>query len=78
MIVDLSYPSQRSINDGVDPDLSSIRFSSVDDAVKFILGLGRGTLLLKVDLKSAYRIVPVHRPFRQTLAGNSVGGQLLR
>lgn len=33
---------------------------SIADAVQFIRLLGPGTLLLKVDLKSAYLIVPVH------------------
>ena len=32
----------------------------VDDAVDFIRKLGRGTQLVKLDLKDAYRMVPVH------------------
>ena len=32
----------------------------VDDTIDGIMSLGRGTLLAKFDLKSAYRITPVH------------------
>ena len=60
MIVDLSYPEGRSVNDGIPPGLCSLKYSSVDDALPFIRRLGHGTLLIKVDLKSAYRMVPIH------------------
>lgn len=33
---------------------------SVDNAFKFIIRLGCGTHLIKVDLKSAYRVVQIH------------------
>ena len=35
-------------------------YSSLDDATMFNGLLGPGTLLIKVDLKSAYRTVPLH------------------
>ena len=60
LIVDLSSPEGRSVNDGIDPNLCSIKYASVDDAVNIIQRLGRGTLLAKLDLRDAYRIVPVH------------------
>lgn len=68
MIVDLSFPRGRSINDCISRDLASITYASVDDAVNHILRLGRGSLLVKVDLKNAYRMVPVH-PHDQHLLG---------
>ena len=40
--------------------VASITYARVDDAVSTILQLGRGALLIKLDLKHAYRIVPVH------------------
>ena len=52
MIVDLSSPSGQSVNDGV-------KYASVDQAVSIIQHLGRGTQLVKVDIKDAYRIIPV-------------------
>ena len=60
MIVDLSYPNGMSVNDGIAPSLCSLTYSSVDDAIQFITKLGRGALLVKIDIKNAYRIIPVH------------------
>ena len=56
MIVDLSLPKGHSVNDGIDLDLCSLTYISMDDAVRAILYMGRGTMLAKVDIKSAYRI----------------------
>ena len=49
-----------SISDGVSSDWCSMKYSSVDDVVETILRLGRFTKLMKIDVKDAYRIVPVH------------------
>ena len=40
---------------------------TVADAVEVIVERGRGTLLAKVDIKSAYRIIPVHPEDHQLL-----------
>ena len=60
LIIDLSSPRGRSVNDAIDEHLSSINYTSIDDTVNFIQVMGRGTLLAKLDLKEAYRAVPVH------------------
>ena len=60
LIVDLSSPSHNSVNDGIPSELCSLKYVSIDDAVARAQALGRGTLLVKIDLKDAYRIVPVH------------------
>ena len=60
MICDLSSPYGGSVNDGISPDLCSLRYAKVDDAVNVIRHLGRGIQLVKLDLKDAHRIVPVH------------------
>ena len=60
MIVDLSYPSDHSVNDGISRELSTLSYASVDDAIMQILALGQGTKVIKIDLKDAYRIIPVH------------------
>lgn len=67
MIVDLSAPSGRSVNDGIAEDYCSVKYSSVDEAVKFVTMLGQHTVLIKVDLKSAYRFVPIHPADRHLL-----------
>ena len=61
LIVDLSFPEGHSINDGIAQDVTSIQYAQLEDAVQMVRVLGRGTLLAKVDLKSAYQVVPVHR-----------------
>ena len=60
LIVDLSSPDQHSVNDGIAKELCSLSYCSVDDAVRQVLGLGRGAKLAKLDVKSAFRILPVH------------------
>ena len=60
MITDLSCPRSSSVNDGISPDLCSLRYASVDDAISIVRRLGSKTLLIKLDIKDAYRIVPVH------------------
>ena len=67
LIVDLSDPSGGSVNDGVDPILCSLAYKTVDDAMRIILHKGKGTLLAKFDLESAYRILPVHPDDRPLL-----------
>ena len=56
----LSSPQGHSVNDGIDPALCSLSYTSVDDAAAEICAMGRGTLLAKLDIKNAYHIVPVH------------------
>ena len=67
LIVDLSYPEGGSVNAGINPNLCSLTYKSGDNAVCIITRKGRGTLLAKLDLESAYRIVPVHPDDRHLL-----------
>ena len=60
MITDLSCPRSSSVNDGISPDLCSLRYASVDDTISIVRRLGSNTLLIKLDIKDAYRMVPVH------------------
>ena len=73
LIVDLSSPHGASVNDGIDPELCSLSYSSVDEAVARVRRCGIGALMAKLDLKSAYRRVPVH-PDDQSLLGMSWDG----
>ena len=66
MIVDLSSPKGLSVNDGIDENLCSLQYASVDNAVDGIRQLGRGAQLVKMDLQNAYRLIPVH-PYDQHL-----------
>jgi len=75
LIVDLSAPEGGSVNDGIDGGLCSLQYVSVEDIVHKIEKMGKGTLLAKVDLKEAYRMVPVH-PQDRPLLGMEWEGQV--
>ena len=51
LIIDLSHPHGRSINDGIPPSLCSIKYITIDDAINQILSLGRGTMMAKINIK---------------------------
>ena len=60
LILDLSSPTGASVTDGIPKDMFSVQYMSVDDVISGIMMYGRGTLMAKFDIESAYRIVPVH------------------
>jgi len=60
LIIDLSHPVGHSINNGIPKDLCSLSYIKVDSAIQYIQSLGKGTLLAKIDIKSAFRLLPVH------------------
>ena len=60
LITDLSHPPGSSVNDGVDPEISSLTYISVDHVAETVASYQPGALLAKVDIESAYRLVPVH------------------
>ena len=60
LITDLSHPPSQSVNDGIDPTLCSLTYSSVEQVAAVAAGYPAGARLAKVDIESAYRLVPVH------------------
>ena len=44
-----------------------MHYSGLDEAIAMISRLGKGTLIAKIDLKNAYRIIPVHPDDRPLL-----------
>lgn len=76
LIVDLSSPAGGSVNEGISAELSSLSYTSVDEVMRKVLELGKGTLLAKADIKQAYRNVPVH-PMDRGLLGMQWQGKLL-
>ena len=63
------------MNDGIDKELCTLSYVSVDDIVKTILTLKKGALMAKVDIKNAYRLLPVH-PEDRLLLGMEWQGQV--
>ena len=74
LIVDLSYPNGGSVNDGISGSLCSLSYVSVESAAQIVLQLGRGTLLAKMDIRDAYRNIPVHPEDRWLLGMSWRGG----
>ena len=60
MIHHLSFPDGGSVNDFIPPEYCSVHYATVDDAVRMIKYLGKDAVLAKTDVRSAFRIIPVH------------------
>ena len=74
LITDLSFPKGGSVNDGIDSQLCSIHYTSVDRVAASAQRLGKGALLAKLDIMAAYRLVPVHPKDRPLLGVVWKGG----
>eukprot|EP00731_Ephydatia_muelleri_P007891 Em0004g229a len=59
VILHLSAPEGRSINDFIAKEEFSIHYSTIDDAVALLSRFSKGARMAKVDLKSAFRMVPI-------------------
>ena len=67
LIIDLSFPKGQSVNDGMLKELCSLQYITIDHAINHIMSIGPGTLLGKIDIKSAFRLLPVHLTDRHLL-----------
>lgn len=56
----LSYPEGLSVNDSIPKETSSVQYASIGNAISLIKSIGRGCYLAKTDIKSAFRIIPIH------------------
>ena len=52
--MDLSHPTSGSINSGISKELCSLKYITVDSPIDQIRQIGQGTLLAKIDIKSAF------------------------
>ncbi|CAF1295225.1 unnamed protein product, partial [Didymodactylos carnosus] len=63
LILDLSSPHKHppvsSINDLIDSE-ESMTYTTIDDAISTIQGVGRGAWLCKCDIKDAFKLLPLH------------------
>jgi hypothetical protein len=60
LITHLSYPKMFSVNDHIDETYTKVLYSSFDNVVTMIQKLGKNTLLAKMDIKSAFRLLKVY------------------
>ena len=59
LITHLSYPPSSSVNDFIDKKNSTVQYSSFDKAIS-IKKLDKNALIAKMDIKSAFRLLPVY------------------
>ena len=59
LIMDLSQPHGSSINDDISKEQFSCEYTKFDDATDLLMSAGPGSLLCKLDIKHAYRLLPV-------------------
>ena len=60
LILDLSLPEGHSINNGILKTPLSVQYVMVDSFIEGIMAQGRGTLMAKLEVASAYHSVAVH------------------
>ena len=60
IIVNLSRPRNASVNDFIRREFTHVAYSSVDDAALIMHTMGRNTELAKIEIRDAYRIIPIH------------------
>ena len=60
LITDLSSPTGTSMNDGIETEVTSLSYITVDNVAQVACDLGRGALLAKVNIENAYHLIPVH------------------
>ena len=68
LITDLSSPEGSSVNDGISSELYSLQYTSIDKVAQALRAYGRGALLAKAGIKSAYHLIPVHPDDRHLLS----------
>ena len=58
-IFDLSSPEGSSVNDGIPKEFGSLVYETLNDAIRLVTQAGKNAILVKRDLKSAFRHVPI-------------------
>ena len=61
VICHLSAPTGTRINDYIDPAQYTLHYCTIDSAIAIINNLGPNALMGKIDLKNAFRQIPVRR-----------------
>jgi hypothetical protein len=74
LIHHLSHPPGNSVNFFIPQELSSVQYTPISAAISSIQAMGRGCFLAKSDIKSAFRLIPLH-PSVYPLLGMSWQGK---
>ena len=60
LITHLSYPVSEGINDFIDPVHCTVHYTSFDRVVEMLSNIGRNAEIGVLDIKSAFRLLPVY------------------
>ena len=78
MIHRLSYPEGSSVNDFVPKEISAIQYATIQNAIRFIKQQpGNQVFMAKVDIESAFLVIPVS-PLDRPLLGFQWKGKFFR
>ena len=67
-------PVHASVNDNIHRELAHVVYSSIGDAAELMHHLGQHTLLAKIDIQDAYRLILIHPSDRRFLGVTWQGG----
>jgi hypothetical protein len=70
----LSYPENESINSGIPESKCTVKYQTIEDAVKLMKLYGKSCLLSKTDIENSFKIIPIH-PDDHELLGFPLGDQ---
>ena len=59
MITNLSSPKGKSVNDCILEEFVHVSYSSLEDAIRLICQCGSSPFLAKLDIKHAFRLIPI-------------------
>ncbi|KAK3105093.1 hypothetical protein FSP39_017153 [Pinctada imbricata] len=60
LIHHLSHPEGSSVNDFIPNKFCTVQYASFDNALSILAKLGKGSIAVRLDIKSAFRLLPVH------------------
>jgi hypothetical protein len=60
VIFDLSAPQSSSVNDGIPREYGTLVYETLNDAVQLVAQAGKGAVMMKRDLKAAFRHIPIN------------------
>ena len=60
LITHLSYPKENSVNDFIDEKVCAVKYSSFDQVLDMISGLGKSQELGKINIRQAFRLIIIN------------------
>jgi hypothetical protein len=60
IIFDLSSPEGSSVNDGIPTECGTRVYETLNDAIRLVAQAGKGAVMMKRDLKAAFRHIPIN------------------